>query len=105
MEIKGVLNVSRRANQGLKASTLTGAFTVSALSHAWLSLDPGGANRDVVLPDATTLTNGWSVIIENTADASESLVVKDSSTGNIIKTIVSPQPSNQNSRISVCFKR
>jgi hypothetical protein len=95
MEIKGVLNVSRRANQGLKASSLSDAYDVSALSHAWLSLDPNGANRDVVLPDATTLTNGWSVIIENTADASESLVVKDNSTGNVIKTIVSPTPVNQ----------
>lgn len=95
MEIKGVLNVSRRANTGLKASTLSGAHVVTSLSHAWISLDPGGSSRDVTLPDATTLPNGWAIVIENTADGAENLVVKNSDAGAIIKTITSPADPNQ----------
>lgn len=93
MNIKGALNVSRRTNTGLKKYTLSDNHTVTELSHAWLSFDPNGTNRNILLPDATALQEGWSVIIHNIGNAN-SLLVKDSN-GTTLKTITSPATSNE----------
>lgn len=54
--------------------TLTGAVTLSNKSSQLLKLDPGGAHRDVTLPD---YEDGLVFYIANAADAAENLVVKD----------------------------
>lgn len=67
--IKGDLQVcrsitaARRVNQGLIAKTITGAESLDLHSEWWQQLDAASA-QDVILPDATTLTEGWSVVVE-----------------------------------------
>ena len=97
MDVKGVLNVSRRVNSGLKKLTLTANYDVIGIDYEWLSIDPGGLDRDVVLPDATTLPNGWKINIQNISDGSEDILVKDNSTGTLLRTIYNPASSNETS--------
>ena len=92
MDIKGVLNVSRRVNTGLKKVTLEGAYEVNKLSHAWLSLDPNAENREVTLPDATSLDEGWAVVVHHNGTAN-TLTVKDY-LGNTLKTFSGPASVN-----------
>ena len=56
--------------------TLTGTKTLAVLDAQIQYLDPGGAGRDVVLP-AEASSNGYMFWIVNTADATETLTVKD----------------------------
>lgn len=78
-EIKGDLdvcrtvNVARRVNQGLNAETITAAEQLEIHSAWWQSLS-AAAGQDVILPDATTLTNGWQVVV--CADGAAALDVK-----------------------------
>jgi hypothetical protein len=68
-EIKGDLKVcrtidaARRVNQGLRATTITGAEQLELHSHYWQRVT-AASTQDVILPDATTLPNGWSVVVE-----------------------------------------
>ena len=67
--IKGDLNVcrtvnaGRRVNQGLLAKTITATEQLELNSEWWQKLTAAAA-QDVILPDATTLPNGWTVIVE-----------------------------------------
>lgn len=68
--------------EGALAETLTGARTVDFNEDPQiLAFDPGGAGRDVTLPKITTPFNrtrkGLFYFIKNTADAAETLTVKD----------------------------
>lgn len=65
--------------------TLTGTLTLSDSDLPVQYLDPGGSDRDVTLPAEASSTNGafW---IANTADAAETLTVKDDG-GNTIDTV------------------
>jgi len=68
-DIKGDLNVcrsidaGRRVNQGLNTAAITGAEQLELHSHYWQQLS-AVAVQDVILPDATTLPVGWSVVVE-----------------------------------------
>lgn len=71
MEIKGDLKVrrtgifDRRADQALKTDTLTADYDVIRHDYHWLRFDGGVADRAVTLPDATTLSTGWKIVVEN----------------------------------------
>lgn len=56
-------------------TTATGTITLTDDSKVIQFIDPGGANRDVVLPAESTDNHGF--LIFNTADAAENLVVKN----------------------------
>jgi len=88
-EIKGDLQVrrtliaDRRADQGLAASVITGAATLTRHSAWWQALS-AAAGQDVNLPDPTaspTCPNGWTVVVQATGAAD--LTVKDAGTGTV----------------------
>lgn len=69
------------------AETLTGTrtFTVAEITqYAMWALDPGGASRSVVLPNAADAGRGL-LFIANTADAAEVLTISADSA-----TVVTP---------------
>lgn len=61
---------------GINVETLSGAKALDETSARRQKLDPGGANRDVNLPDETD-NEGLEFEIVNAADGAEDLVVKD----------------------------
>jgi len=90
MEIKGDLVVKRtlvadrRVDQGLNADTITGAEALSRHSAFWQSLSAVAA-QNVVLPDATGLPNGWSVVVH--ATGAETLTVQDNDANDTVATV------------------
>lgn len=67
-EIKGDQNVcgnieSERSNERLTAKTITATESLTARSRAIQILTAASA-QDVILPDATTLENGWRVVVK-----------------------------------------
>ncbi len=90
MDVKGNIRVlgkgdfGRRANQGLITKSLSASETLTSISHYWQRFTLTGA-QDVILPDATSLDNGWEVVIHN-ADDSDTLTVKDGS-NTVLQTI------------------
>lgn len=72
MEIKGDLDVcrtinARRANEGLNEElAIAAAFNIEMHFANWqrISTDNAG-DESVVLPDATTLPEGWKIVIDN----------------------------------------
>lgn len=97
MEFKGDIEIvrtgvfGRRADQGLNADTITGDET-SLVRHSayWQSLSAEN-DQDVNLPDATTLPNGWEVVIHATGAAD--LKVKDDTSADTIGTVESGKAS------------
>lgn len=89
MKIKGdlqvcrTINAARRVNQGLEAETISAAKDLGMHSAFWQRLS-ASSTEDVNLPDATTLSNGWQIVVE--ASGSASLTLKDNS-GTSLKTI------------------
>lgn len=71
MEIRGDLNVKRtgifdrRADQGLYDHTISTSLALVRHSEYFQLLNATSTNDLVVLPDATTLPNGWEVVILN----------------------------------------
>lgn len=67
-EIKGDLKVcrtvdARRVNQELNTETITGAKQLDLHSKYWQEIT-AAAPQDVILPDATTLQNGWETVVK-----------------------------------------
>lgn len=90
MQIKGDLTVKRtliadrRVDNGLKASVITGAEVLTRHSAYWQSLSAAAA-QDCTLPDATTLPNGWAVVVY--ASGASTITVKDDTAGDTIKAV------------------
>jgi len=63
LDVCRTISAARRVNQGLRSTTITGAEQLEIHSHYWQRLDSASA-QDVVLPDATTLPLGWTVVVE-----------------------------------------
>lgn len=57
--------------------TLTGATTLALPLAPIYSLDPGGAGRNLTMPDEAS-SKGVMTMIANTADAAETITVKGS---------------------------
>jgi hypothetical protein len=71
---------ARRADEGLRSETITGAEALERHSAAWQRLS-AAANQNVILPDATTLPNGWKITIESSGAAQ--LQVQTNDTANL----------------------
>ena len=69
---------------GLNVETLAGTFTMTSKSATFQVLDPGGASRNVVLPGRPSY---GPFLIQNAADATENLVVKDSDGSTTVATL------------------
>lgn len=100
-KVKGDLDISRevnskRSNESLIAETLAADRAVDPYESAWMSLDPDGADRNIELPDATTLVNGWKVIVQHAGSADDLLVLDydGTFTGTLLKTITAPEAPN-----------
>ena len=75
VQVKRTLNVDRRVNQGLSKETLVAARTVTINDFAWLQII-NASTQDVVLPDATSLTEGWDIIVMADTSSGASVNVK-----------------------------
>lgn len=69
-----------------RVATLAGNETLTHFSAQLQALDPGGSSRDLTLPAEGGEDHGYFFVLLNTADAAESLVVKDAD-ANTIATI------------------
>jgi hypothetical protein len=68
--------------------TLTGTFTLDKDLPPAITLDPGGATRQVVMPSETLEENhGLTFYIRNGADAVEDLTIRDSTNATTVGTI------------------
>jgi len=85
------IQADRRLDEGFTSETLSGNRTVVRHDYKVLNLDPNGSNRNVTLPDATTLPVGWSLVVRNSGSAN-SLLIKDNA-GTTLKTIALPSPT------------
>jgi hypothetical protein len=77
-QIKGDLDVARtlnarRANAGLENRVIAAPENVAIHDPSWLGLSATSV-QDAVLPDATTLPNGWEVTL--TANGAANIAVK-----------------------------
>ena len=66
-----------------EAATLAGAHTLTLASGQFQVLDPGGAHRDVTLATVAKHDDGFFVLLANSANAAENLVVKDAAAATI----------------------
>jgi len=83
LQVKRTMTAEVRADRGLRSATITAAETLNKNSYSWQKLT-AAAPQDVIMPDATTIINGWQVTIQAiTSD----LTVKDGDTGATIKVV------------------
>jgi len=75
LNVKRTLNADRRVNQGLSRETITSLRNVVVNDYAWLQIT-NASTQDVVMPDATTLANGWSIVVMADAASGASVNVK-----------------------------
>jgi hypothetical protein len=74
MEIKGDITIKRtgiferRADQGLRAASITTEEELTRHSAYWQSLESTSGNDSVVMPDVSELPDGWQVVLHNTGD-------------------------------------
>lgn len=66
-----------------EAATLAGAHALTLASGQFQVLDPGGAHRDVTLATVAKHDDGFFVLVANSANAAENLVVKDAAAATI----------------------
>lgn len=88
--IKRSGTAERRMNQGLSRETLTSQRDVVVNDYAWLDIS-NASTQDVVLPDATTLMNGWEIVVSTQAGSAASVNVMhyDAVTPVLLRNIVS----------------
>lgn len=79
-----VVTTQVRFRGGIERITLAAALVLTAASAQFLSIDPGGAHRDVTLPASTP--DGTPFLIVNAADAAENLVIKNAA-GDTLATL------------------
>ena len=79
------LTTGRRANQGAQTKALIGTEVFDLHQQFWNNFTVA-APQDVTLPDATTLTLGWSVVVNN-QDITNAIAVKDAAAG-AVKSII-----------------
>lgn len=98
-EIKGdyrvrrTMSADRRANEGLSQQTLTADYAADVNDYSWLTLDGGVADRAITLPDATTLTQGWKLVVHNVG-TTNNLNVTDNAAGALKSVPFVPAPAN-----------
>ena len=77
--IEGLLSLAN----GYADLVLTGAFALDASHGNFLAIDPGGAARDLTLT-AEEGREGAFYFIRNTADAAETITIKDDAGNTIV---------------------
>ena len=65
-QVQGIVNVSRRVVEGLKAQLVSGTYSLTARSEKYQRLTATAASS-VLLPDASTLTNGYEFVLYTTS--------------------------------------
>lgn len=75
------LNIGAVYPQSVNVETLSGDKTLSSTDEQIQVLDPGGAGRNVDLPSDTV---GQRFKIYNTADAAETLTVRDADSNTVV---------------------
>lgn len=76
-----------------KLQTLGGALQLTNNDPDFLAIDPGGASRNVDLPEATAANNGRMFLIYNSADAAETLTVRVYGGGTTVGTVAQAKAS------------
>ena len=75
------VTVNKILSGGTVTATLAAAYTMPDNGVMYI-LDPGGAHRDVILPDTADF-EGRMLVVINTADAAENLNVRETTAGTI----------------------
>ena len=75
---------------GVNRATMTGEVALTNLSQPIQSLDPGGADRDLLLPTEAS-SPGYTFWVTNRADAEEDIIVKEDSDTTIIGVVSAGQ--------------
>jgi hypothetical protein len=76
--------VQDQTGDGVNVATLTGNVTLLGPSSAkFQKLNPGGSNRDVILP-AEEISEGLSYRITNAAAGANNLIIKDDAAATIV---------------------
>ena len=75
------MSIGASQYQDMNVETLSGTATLTAGSASVQRLDPGGAGRNVDLPDLGDYGQG-KVVIVNTADAAEVITIRDAANSN-----------------------
>lgn len=75
---KATVTSEVRVNDGFNAETIIASKTFTANSKKHHSITCDTAALAVILPDATTLPNGWEINVENVAASSETFEVQTS---------------------------
>ncbi|MEM4379129.1 MAG: hypothetical protein QXL01_00380 [Thermoplasmatales archaeon] len=102
MVVRGDIEVLRRgifglrADEGLNAEALSADKALNKYSKKTQSLNPNGSNRNVVLPDATTLDLGWEIIIHNSGTAN---VLNVQDFGNNLLKEIRANPSGNDTKV------
>lgn len=65
-QVQGIVNVSRRVVEGLKAQLVSGTYSLTARSEKFHRFTASAA-ASVALPNATTLTSGYEFIFYTTS--------------------------------------
>ena len=76
---------AKRFHDSVNAETISADRAIVPLDYAWLALTPNASGLKAVLPDATGLENGWSIIISN--ESSTQPLTINSNGGALLKSI------------------
>lgn len=74
---KALIDPTAQAITPFRVQTLSADYTVLPTDPNILVLNPGGSNRNITLPDPSTLTPGHSFTIQNPDGATGNLVIKN----------------------------
>lgn len=85
-------NIVARLNQGQTDVVIAGgSYTVQDTDSNTISVTTSAGNSTVILPDATTLPDGWEVTINNAISNTENLTVQDNQ--NVASKVYGPDQS------------
>ena len=77
-----------RSDRGLRVTTITANETLDLNAYSWQKLKNVTSALNVILPAATTLKLGWSVVVQNDPTSTFNLLVKDGGAGATLKTLL-----------------
>ena len=89
IQVGRTISAGRRLNEGFSAETISTQRNITVNDYKLLRIS-NATTQDVVLADATTLPNGWSVIIDVPSASGASVNVKtyDAVTPVLLKNII-----------------
>ena len=89
LHVKRSITADRRLNQGLSKETISTTRVLNNYDFAWIQII-NASTQDVVLPDATTCENGWSIVVsvDSTSGASTNVKSYDAITPVLLRNIL-----------------